>query len=154
MIKMKGIISHLTDVLGNKYIGLKFDYLHLAEILGEWEDYYIRNGKEEKLELLIENQAKRDGGHYHSTVVTVPEYNKVKQEAQKFLGTEVDFSVLGIGKAVDKNETHFIVITSTDLQNIRTKLGFGKKDFHITVGFHQKDVFTKPKDETSIYINL
>lgn len=159
MVKMKGIITHLTDVLGNKYLGIKQNLSTGGGLIAwqKWENHYFKDDRELECMKLIDNQQKRDNYQYHTTILSVPEYNKAKQEALKFLGTEVEFFVLGIGKAIDSkkgNEAHFIVLDSYDLQNIRTKLGFDKKDFHITIGFDKKDVFTQPKDTTSIYIDI
>jgi len=60
-------ITHLKDVLGNNYLGLDIPVSvvqphlnELRDILGE--DDYVK---------FTENQIKRDGGHYHITVINV-----------------------------------------------------------------------------------
>jgi hypothetical protein len=56
--------------------------------------------------------------------------------------------MLGIGKAEAKGNTaYFVVCQSEKLDAIRTRFELPKHDFHITLGFNQKDVFGVPKNE-------
>ena len=87
-------ITHITDFVGQNYLGIKIptetlqSYLNeLKEILGE-EDY----------NLFTENQQRRDSGEYHITVINVADYNKICKE-------------VGIDKFVSSLDVIFKLIT-------------------------------------------
>jgi hypothetical protein len=59
-----------------------------------------------------------------------------------------DLEMLGVGTASGKgNTTYFIVCKSDSLEAVRTRFNLPKHDFHITLGFNDKDVFGVPKNE-------
>ena len=147
-------ITHLKDLIGNNYLGLDIPvsvvqpYLNeLRDILGE-EDYTK----------FTENQIKRDGGHYHITVINVADYNRLSKNMgiDKFINSLDpilkypidDLKLLGVGRAQkNENTAFFIVCDSAKLEAIRTRFELGEQDFHITLGFNFKDVFGVSKKE-------
>ena len=147
-------ITHLKDVIGNNYLGLDIPvsvvqpYLNeLLDILGE--DDYVK---------FTENQIKRDGGHYHITVINVADYNRLSKHmgVDKFVNSLDpilkypidDLKLLGVGRAQkNENTAFFIVCDSAKLEAIRTRFELGEQDFHITLGFNFKDVFGVSKKE-------
>lgn len=157
---MKSIITTTTDILGNKYIALKFDNNdHINDIIDEWV-YDLNNSEEEvdKRMLMIQNQIERDKNTHHTTIVSVIECGTINtKDVQIVLGDIVEIELCGIGKAVDNkrgNESHFIVVESKDLDNVRIHFGLKPKDFHITIGFNKKDVFGVSKGKDSIYYTI
>ncbi len=150
---MNAKLEYLKDVAGNNYVGINiytdivYPYLNqLKEILDEEYDIYTTA------------QRNRDHGHYHITVINVMEYNKLSKEQgiDKFINSlesvfdfEVDdVKLMGIGKAErNENKAYFIVVNSEKLQEVRKKYGLQPIDFHITLGFHFKDVFGVRKNE-------
>lgn len=150
---MANYITHLTDIIGNNYLGLDIPltivqpYLNeLKDILGE--DNYIK---------YTEQQINRDNGRYHITVINVSTYNKLLNvDMDKFVSSlDVlfkypidDLKLMGLGRA-QKNENiaFYIVCKSDKLDAVRTRYGLGEIDFHITLGFLYKDVQGVPKRE-------
>jgi hypothetical protein len=147
-------ITHLKDVLQNNYLGIKIpvtmiqSYLNeLKEILGE--DDYVK---------FTENQIKRDGGHYHITVINVADYNRLSKQMgiDRFVNSLDpifkypidDLKLLGVGRAQkNENTAFYVVCNSGKLEAIRTRFELGEQDFHITLGFSWKDVFGVRKNE-------
>ena len=147
-------VNYLKDRLGNNYLGLKIPIdiiqpflVKLKDILGE-VDYNI----------FTENQIKRDGGHYHITVINVMDFNRLskKLSIDKFVNSLDlifkypidDLKLLGIGRVQkDENVAYFVVCDSDKLDAVRTRFELPKQDFHITLGFSLKDVFGVPKNE-------
>jgi hypothetical protein len=147
-------ITHLKDVLQNNYLGIKIpvtmiqSYLNeLKEILGE--DDYVK---------FTENQIKRDGGHYHITVINVADYNRLSKRMgiDRFVNSLDpifkypidDLKLLGVGRAQkNENTTFYVVCESDKLEAVRGRFELGEQDFHITLGFNFKDVFGVSKKE-------
>ena len=147
-------INYLKDTLGNNYLGLDIPkhvvepYLNeLRDILGE-DDYAT----------FTENQIKRDGGHYHITVINVIDFNRLS----KHMGIDLfvnsldpifkypidDLRMLGVGRAQKNENTAFYVVCNSEkLDAVRTRYELGKQDFHVTLGFLHRDVFGVPKNE-------
>ena len=147
-------VSYLKDRLGNNYLGLDIPVSviqphlnELRDILGE--DDYVK---------FTENQIKRDGGHYHITVINVMDYNRLSKQMgiDKFVNSLDpifkypidDLRMLGVGRAQkNENTAFFIVCDSAKLDAVRIRYELQKQDFHITLGFNWKDVFGVPKNE-------
>ena len=147
-------ITHLRDVIGNNYLGIDLpttivqpDLNELREILGD-NDY----------ETFTENQIKRDGGHYHITVVNVVDYNRLSKQMgiDKFVNsldpifkyTIDDLKLLGVGRAQKNENTSFFIVCQSDkLDAVRERFNLPKQDFHITLGFKWRDVFGVRKNE-------
>ena len=147
-------IKYLKDSLGNNYLGLDIPknvvdpFLNeLRDILGE--DDYVK---------FTENQIKRDGGHYHITVINVADFNKLSKQMgmDRFVNSLVpifiydidDLKMLGIGRAQKGENTSFFIVCNSDkLDAVRTRYELQKQDFHVTLGFSQKDVFGVRKNE-------
>jgi len=151
---MTHYITHLKDVIGNNYLGIKIptealqSYLNeLKEVLGE-EDYNI----------FTDNQQRRDSGEYHITVINVADYNRICKEVgiDKFVSSLDaifkypidDIKFMGIGTATrNENRAFFIVCNSDKLDAVRKRYELNDHDFHVTLGFNFKDVFGIRKNE-------
>jgi hypothetical protein len=155
------VLCNITDIIGNKYIGLDIQKSNIEEILDLWEDSFPNKN------IYIDmksNKYSRDKGNYHITVINVMEVNKLieqdsdnRNKLNDLLGKVVNVELKGIGSAVDEkrgNEAHFIVADSPELDEVRESFGLGNQDFHITIGFDKKDVFGKSKAEDSIFIRF
>ena len=146
-------LTYLKDVTGNNYVGINIPnedvepHLEkLKEILGE-EDF----------EIFTQNQKMRDHGHYHITVINVMDCNRLSKEmgmANFVKSVELafeypveDLELLGLGTASKNDNTaYFIVCSSDSLDAVRTRFNLTAQDFHITLGFDKKDVFSVRKN--------
>ena len=151
---MKHYIEHVKDAAGQNYLAIKIDSLeihsfmdHLRSLLGK-EDF----------DLYTSNQATRDKGTHHITVINVMDYSRLTkvmgmdkfvEALQPILEYEIDdIQMLGLGKAEGKgNTTYFVVCDSDKLDAVRTRFELPKHDFHVTLGFDKKDVFGVPKNK-------
>ena len=160
---MTNFVEYLTDVIGNNYLGVKMPEgvidKHLTQLKGILsEEDYVK---------FTDNQKKRDNG-YHLTVMSVAEFNGItkKMGMDKFVSSlqqifkyEIDdLKMLGVGTAKKStNQTYFVVCQSDKLDAVRDFYGLDEKDFHVTIGFHWKDVFGVRKnvvlDEKSLFLD-
>jgi hypothetical protein len=151
---MKYYVEHIKDAIGQNYLGIRIDSLEVLPFLDKLRSVL---GKED-YDLYTQNQQTRDHGVYHMTVINVMDYGRLTKAMgmDKFVAAiqpifeyEIDdLEMLGVGKAEAKgNTTYFVVCQSDKLEAIRTRFELPKHDFHITLGFNQKDVFGVPKNE-------
>jgi len=151
---MKYYVEHVKDTNGSNYLGIKIDKLEVLPFLDKLRSVL---GKED-YDLYTQNQQTRDHGVYHMTVINVMDYGRLTKAMgmDKFVAAlqpifdyEIDdLEMLGVGKAEGKgNVAYFVVCQSDKLEAIRTRFELPKHDFHITLGFNQKDVFGVPKNE-------
>jgi hypothetical protein len=147
-------IGYVKDVLGNNYLGIKFNETFVEPYIKEM---YYDIEDNESFETFVANQKKRDGDSYHSTIINVMEMNKLfKEKGSEFvkridiiqsLDIE-DIEFKGVGKVSKAGNTaYFIVLESATLDEVRSSLGLEPKDFHITIGFDRKDVFGVRKNQ-------
>lgn len=145
-------VTYLRDVIGNNYLGLDIPITIIQPYLNELRDIL----GEDDYTKFTENQIKRDGGHYHITVINVIDFNKLSNNIDKFVNSLDpilkypidDLKLLGVGRAQkNENTAFFIVCDSAKLEAIRTRFELGEQDFHITLGFNFKDVFGVSKKE-------
>jgi hypothetical protein len=155
---MKAKLVKLLDKNGAEYIGLEIE-----ENMDKYNNFLTK--ELENAQNFIEQKMQRDSGKYHITVLSVPQMQSFKKknpdEYEKFLHdylhTDFNITMSGIGTAIDAkkgNQAWFIVTEVQELQNILEKFGFPPKDFHITLAFHQGDVFSQPKGKDSIIYKL
>ena len=146
--------DHIKDTLGNNYIGIKIDRLEMLPFLDKLRSIL---GKED-FDIYTGNQQARDHGSYHMTVINVMDYGRLTKSMgmdkfvaalQPVLEYEIDdLQMLGVGKAEARgNAAYFVACQSDKLDAIRDRFGLPKHDFHITLGFNQKDVFGVPKNQ-------
>jgi hypothetical protein len=151
---MKHFITHIKDVNGNNYLGIKIPNNLVEPFLQQLKEYI---GEDDFVEF-TKNQQIRDGGGFHLTVINVADYNRLMSymgvdnfvnSLDKILTLEVgDLRMLGIGTATKSiNRTFFIVCQSEILESVRTRFDLPEHDFHITIGFKDKDVFGVRKNE-------
>lgn len=145
-------LSHLKDVIGNNYLGIKIYPDLVSKYLEELKEV------EPDYDIFIKNQQDRDRGQYHITVINVGDYNRLSKEmgADKFLESidlamkyEIDdLKLMGLGTASrNTNKAYFVVCQSDKLDAIRNRYNLPKQDFHITLAFSPKDVFGVRKNE-------
>jgi hypothetical protein len=151
---MANYITHLTDIIGNNYLGVDVPLTIVQPYLNELKDIL----GEENYSKYTEQQINRDKGSFHITVINVSTYNKLSNQMgiDKFVSSLDpifkypidDLKLMGIGRA-QKNEniSFFIVCKSDKLDAIRTRYDLSEQDFHITLGFLYKDVQGVPKRE-------
>ena len=147
-------ITHLRDIIGNNYLGIDLPITIIQPYLNELKDIL----GEEDYNKFTEQQIKRDGGHYHITVINVMDYNRISKNMgiDKFVNSLDpilkypidDLKLLGVGRAQkNENTSFFIVCKSEKLEAIRKRFELSNHDFHTTLAFLYKDVFGVPKKE-------
>lgn len=150
-----GQISKITDNSGSDYIAVKVN----NEDAYEYQEMLHQLGLHE----YTSNQIKRDKGHFHVTIINAMEYGNLKKNyseklpiLETYLQEPVDMFFHGIGKASkdDKsgqtNTALFAVIENATLSSLREKLGMKPFNFHMTLGFKDKDVHGVPKDKSTV----
>ena len=147
-------INYLKDQLGNNYLGIDIPINTIQPFLNELKSII----GEDDFRIYIENQIKRDSGHYHITLINVIEFNRLSKSMgiDKFINSlepifkyEIDdLKMMGVGTATkNENRAYFVVINSDKLDAIRDRYELPKQDFHITLGFKFKDVFGVRKNQ-------
>lgn len=157
---MQHFLTHTTDVQGNKYVVIKFDKNTDSILSGFLEQLNSVVG-DDRFNNLVSNQQGRDlrDGQphtHHITVVNVMDLSKINDT--KLLDIAMcqpidDLVMHGIGTAIDDkrgNQTFFVVCTSKTLDDLRKSLDLKPHDFHITLGFADKDVFGRSKGLDSL----
>jgi hypothetical protein len=145
---MRHRIEYLKDVVGNNYLGIKFQSGEIAKFLEQLKEFISA----EEFEIYTQNQQKRDSGWYHLTVINVADFNNLSKTlgTDKFLNSldkvfdlEItDLNLLGLGTTTkNENRAYFVVCNSNQLKMVRDMYELPEHDFHITLGFKWKDVF-------------
>lgn len=138
----------LQDNSGLRYIGGLVNerdlgrYLALMkqELNGKFSDY---------------RRAQQQRDHqFHITLVNPFELKALDNEQVSLLlkSKPISFALLGLGK-VEKSSTqatYFVVAESEQAQSLRKYLALPEKDFHLTLGFNQQDVFGVNKDRSTL----
>lgn len=150
-------VGYLKDVLGNNYLGIKYNENEMKPFLS---DLYEIVDNDDRYDTLVGNQQRRDQREdhdYHTTIIPVMDFNNLMtsmgSEFQKRLDIIfsldiTDLTFEGVGMAERAGSTaYFVVVESPTLDEIRSSLGLSKSDFHITIGFDPKDVFGVPKNK-------
>jgi len=96
------------------------------------------------------NRTKRDGLHFHVTILGKDELKLVsKEKALQAWEEYANFKSLlnlGLGRLKrGEEETFFVCLAWEDAARFREALGFERKDLHITLGFRNTDIFTHSK---------
>jgi hypothetical protein len=148
-------ITHLKDTTGvNNYLGIDIPMDTIESYLNELKEHIGELDYEE----FTKNQQLRDKGHYHITVINVMDYNRLMNQMgvdsfvnslDPILKYDIDdLKMYGVGTAEKNgNRAYFVVCKSDKLDAIRTRFDLPKQDFHITIGFKDKDVFGVRKNE-------
>lgn len=100
----------------------------------------------------IENKKKRDNGKSHITILTAMEYkeliknNEYKNMINDIVNQKSTFIFSEIGSIEkENNNTYYALCENGYLQQFRKNLNLEEKDFHMTIGFDNKDLFHKRK---------
>lgn len=149
------ISSKTIGLKGGSYIGAPVEKSNIQNL----HDEFRKTVGDEKYENLVGNRINRDKGDFHHVTVLSPkETRDLKKKGVKIPeGSVMNFNLKGLGKVEsgeDGREAWFGVVSSEEADSYRENLGLEKKDFHITLGFDKKDVFDKPKDDSSIVKRL
>ena len=142
---MKAYLQYLKDIYTTNYLGIKIDTGVVEPFLSQMKEHL-----DDKYDIFVSSQKKRDLGAYHITVINSSEYNsllknkgidKTVNSLESFFDKELDFTLLGLGSAQKGiNVEYFIIIRSDNLNEIRKYYGLADKDFIITLGFYPNEV--------------
>ncbi len=126
----------LQDNQGLKYVGGLIEAKNLVPYLAQMKDLTKDNFPNYRT-----NQANRDHGEFHMTLINPYEYQEIEQSKVN-MGETLTITLKGLGRVAKKNkETYFIVVESNEAQRHRQQLGLANKDFHITLGFKPEDIY-------------
>ena len=144
--------SVLMKPMGSgNYLGANIPNHEVDAYLQAWEDLV---GKDAAAAMSATKAARDRGYHYHLTTVGPPEMRKMGGLHQNPFPQmyKVDFE--GLGKVEEEgNEAWFIVCSSPELTRWRTERGLPPKDFHITLGFTEKDIHNQSKGSERIIVS-
>jgi hypothetical protein len=73
-------LTHIKDKLGNNYMGIKYNESLIEEFLMQLLDHV----GVDKFDVLTDNQQRRDRESYHTTVINVMEYNRLRKNLKDF----------------------------------------------------------------------
>lgn len=151
----KGKLDFINDSVGQKYLAVKVSNDYIQEL----SDYLIKLGMSE----YVENKMKRDKGEHHITVITVADMCRLINKNSEwenlitpYLNQELVIPFYGIGRNSVKrkdvyNEALFAVVQNPVLSKIRSDLNLPEHDFHLTLGFKEKDVFGVEKNMNTVW---
>lgn len=138
-------------ILKNSYIGAPVE----NSLMGKFEKD-LKNSHIENIDVFMENRKNRDNGEYHITLITPPEFRKLKK-AGKFIDLDkvdsfhIDFVGVGTVEDIENDkQAWFVVGKSDEVNSWRNKLGLPYKDLHITLAFRNGDVFNFRKNENTL----
>lgn len=138
------------EVLASKsrfpYIGIKIPETVLEDHIKILQENVSRRAFVE----MRENQSRRDRGSFHMTLIAPREGYETFDQSD-FLNMQFNLSLIGVGHA--KNETDeafYVVVNCKEGDELRTNLSLKPRDFHITLGFRERDVHNVSKDETTL----
>lgn len=133
-------VTELRDNSGLVYLGGLVSKADLAAYLNDLEQILG-----DEFNQYRENQAKRDHGVFHLTLINPNEYQFI--DKSKFaLGEKLTITLLGLGKVIKNNQTsYFVVAQSSQGQFFRQQQILSAKDFHVTLGFSPTDIYGASK---------
>lgn len=144
-------IKFLYSYSNRQYVGCDVDGVVLLGILKKFQNYAPN-----VFEMARQNQMDRDENYFHITILSPSEFSNLNQNQRKILtSTYIDnpcsFEILGLGEAQNEmNFAYFGVVKSMQLDLMRETLEIAPRDFHVTIGFYDRDVHGVRKDETTL----
>jgi hypothetical protein len=127
---------------------------------------YLKNHNysEKQIETYFQNQNIRDKNTHHITILNAIEFGKIKKfkgiehiEKILFPNQNAEIVLTDIGSIKDNktnNETFYIIARSGFLDKLREDFGLKNKDYHCTLAFDEKDVFSQIKDKKTSVVNF
>jgi len=113
-------VSYLKDRVGNNYLGLNIPFDIVEPYLNELESIL----GEEEFKIYTKNQADRDYGKHHLTLINVGDYNRLISDVgmDKFINSlefvfdyEIDdLKIPGIGTATKSENTAYFIVCKSD----------------------------------------
>lgn len=129
------------------------------------KNYLInKNFNQEQIDIYFSNQNMRDKSTHHITILNAIEFGKIKkfkgiEHIEKVLNNnqEAEIVLTDIGSIKDHktdNDTFYIIARSGFLDKLRQEFNLENKDYHCTLAFNKKDVFSQLKDKKTSIINF
>jgi hypothetical protein len=129
-------LVQLQDNQGLKYVGGLVMAKELAPYLAQMKKVITADFIDYR-----HNQASRDHGEFHMTLINPYEYQAIDQ-SKIAIGETITITLKGLGRvAKGGKEAYFVVVESSQAQSHRQQLELASKDFHVTLGFNPEDVF-------------
>lgn len=154
-----GTLTWLTSSTGQKYFGVEIS----PDYFDECNTYLTSLGLQEH----ITNKIFRDNDKYHITIVGPKDVKYLyknnqgwTKELNEFVGQQIMIPFYGIGKAEKPRKdtpaiidtAYFGVVSHPIFSQIREKLALpNSQDFHVTLGFKDKDVFEVSKGVETVF---
>lgn len=139
------------QIVIHRYVCVKGDYISTIARL------YAHNIPIKYLSRRIHRDKSDD---YHITLLSVNDLKKLGLDENEEKKTHLienlsmiknDWELKGLGRVKkDNEETYFLVLNWESGQQFLERMGFPRKDFHITLGFKNNDIHNVPKDESCL----
>jgi hypothetical protein len=135
---VRGVIERMTDTEGSAYLGVGIQDMITRKYHKKLSGYV---GGATML-ALDRNRVVRDGRHAHLTVVSPDELDNLSEaQIDGLIGRETPIAFGGIGKVdVADSVAYFAVCTSHHVAYMRSQVGLGHRDLHVTLGFEPTDI--------------
>lgn len=141
-------ITSRVEPLNNKsYYGCEIDSKVVSSFEKDFTDL-VGTNKAEEYRFNKSNRA--SGSGYHVTVLTPKETRALKNRNIE-LPDNPRIELIGVGSIESgDNKAWYVVCASPELDQWRNQHNLPPKDYHITLGFHNKDVYDKFKGKDTL----
>lgn len=131
------------QIFKKSYLGLKVDNSEISEHVELWKKQFPRD----EANLMEESKITRDSEYaFHITVISPKEFRQLRKSGVHVNLDDFNYTITGIGSVSDEEkEAWYLTVSSSEIDNLRTSLELPPKDLHITLGFKNSDIHTKPK---------
>ncbi len=140
-------VKTLQSEDGEPYLAIPVD----AALISDYRRKLGRRMEYKQYNQALLNREERDGKIHHITIVPPQEYKTLDADAIGSIeGKPVALALTGLGE-VKRNDAQccFVTVFSPHAALLRTRVGLGRQDFHVTLGFHPHDIHDHPKDPTT-----
>ncbi|QOL25261.1 hypothetical protein LP316_13305 [Thalassotalea sp. LPB0316] len=138
----------LKDNSGLVYLGGRISQAQVDKYLAQMKTHLG-----DDYDTFRQNQGARDHYSFHLTLINPYEYQTI-DTSKLDLAKGIAVELLGLGRVSnDKHTAYYVVAHSPEGQYFRQQVKLGHKDFHVTLGFNQSDVYDRGKGRDTLLKN-
>ena len=126
------------------YVGIEIPRILVDEFISDLRKVLSQR----EFSIFCANQMRRDRGKFHMTLIAPRETFK---NFDGLFDITFETTLLGLGFAESGTDrAYFIVADCPKGDEVRDNLSLKKRDFHITLGFDERDIHNVRKDVTTL----